>query len=276
MNDAIDTFEKMPNLRNPFSKVKLETPEVREAIVVTPEDAMAAIRSLQLPEDQAFLALFFLAGLRLSEHMAVTSSQIDFEKGVIVIDRAVKLGPTGRQEVGLPKGDKKRLVALCPTLAELLKPVIEKTGSYIFPASSVDRPRMKKLVYANWRRILTESGLPGELEPRDCRLSHNTWIEKFCPRVSISTRLEHMGHSVNRNNSEHRGLTVNLRNYTRFMTEGLRVLRADLEDLVTGIRTAKFDRLTLQATQQPQLYGTANMSQSLEQGVDLGGGTRSS
>jgi len=234
MNDAIDTYEKVPNLRNPFSKVKLETPEVREAIVVTPKDAMAAIRSLQKKEDRAFLGLFFLAGLRLSEHMALTSNQIDFEKGVIVVDRAVKLGPTGRQDVGLPKGDKTRLVAMCPTLAEFLKPLAEKTESYIFPASSVDRPRMKKLMYANWRRILNESGLPRELEPRDCRLSHNTWIEKFCPTVSISTRLEHMGHSVNRNNSEHRGLTINIRNYTRFLNDALGILRVELERILVS------------------------------------------
>lgn len=41
-----------------------------------------------------------------------------------------------------------------------------------------------------------------------------------------------MGHSVNRNNSEHKGLTVNVRNYTRFLVEGLDVLREELERVV--------------------------------------------
>ncbi|BBO23182.1 phage integrase family protein [Candidatus Nitrosymbiomonas proteolyticus] len=232
LNDAIDTYEKLPNLRNPFSKVKLETPEVREAIVVTPKDAMQAVRKLSNEEDRAFLGLFFLAGLRLSEHMAITAEQIDFDKGVIVIDRAVKLGPTGKQDLGLPKGDKVRLVTMCPTLAELLRPLVEKTDSYLFPAKSVDSPRMKKRTYENWHRILKETGLPEELEPRDCRLSHNTWLEKFCPKVSLSTRLEHMGHSVNRNSSEHRGLTVNLRNYTRFLSDAQGILRKELERVV--------------------------------------------
>ncbi|KAA0232918.1 MAG: hypothetical protein EDM74_13320 [Armatimonadetes bacterium] len=231
MNDAIDTYEKVPNLRNPFPKVKLQTPDVREAIAIAPKDAMAAIRKLRDPEDQAFLALFLLAGLRLSEHMAMTKSQLDFERGVIVVDRAVKFGRTGHQDIGLPKGDKTRVAAMCSTLAEFLKPVLGN-GEHIFTAASMDQPRMKKLVYATWRRIVSEAGLPAEMEPRDCRLSHNSWIEKLCPKVSLSTRLEHMGHSVNRNNSEHKGLTVNLRNYTRFLSGGLDVIRNELEGLV--------------------------------------------
>lgn len=232
MNDAIDAYEKFPNLRNAFSKVKLETPEAREAIVVTPENAMKAIHKLETPADRAFLGLYFLAGLRLSEQMALTAEQVDFAQGVIVIDRAIKLGPTGRQEIGLPKGDKTRLVALCPTLADLLKPVVADSDGYLFSAESADKPKMKKVVYSTWKRILKESGLPDELELRDCRLSHNSWIEKFCPKVSLSTRLEHMGHSVNRNNSEHKGLTVNVRNYTRFLSGGLDILRKELERVV--------------------------------------------
>jgi len=232
MNDAIDTYEKFPNLRNAFSKVKLETPEAREAIVVTPENAMKAIHKLETPADRAFLGLYFLAGLRLSEQMALTAEQVDFAQGVIVIDRAIKLGPTGRQEIGLPKGDKTRLVALCPTLADLLKPVVADSDGYLFSAETADKPKMKKVVYSTWKRILKESGLPDELELRDCRLSHNSWIEKFCPKVSLSTRLEHMGHSVNRNNSEHKGLTVNVRTYTRFLSGGLDILRKELERVV--------------------------------------------
>jgi integrase len=234
----------MPNLRNPFSKVKLETPEVREAIAVTPQDAMTAIRSLKDAEDQAFLGLFFLAGLRLGEHMALTASQIDFENGVIVMDRSVKFGRTGQQEIGLPKGDKTRLVAMCPTLAGLLKPIASGTESYLFAAATLDRPRMKKLVYASWRRIIKEAGLSADLEPRDCRLSHNSWLEKLCTKVSISTRLEHMGHSVNRSNSEHKGLTVNVRNYTRFLSGAQDILRKELERVIraTEKKVAKAGR----------------------------------
>lgn len=232
MNDAIDTYEKVPNLRNPFPKVKLETPDVREAIAVAPKEAVAAIRKLEDPEDRAYLALFFLAGLRLSEHMAMTREQIDFERGVIVVDRSVKFGRTGQQAIGLPKGDKTRLVAMCPTLAALLKPIIRTDVAHMFAAATLDQPRMKKLVYATWRRIVREAGLPAGLEPRDCRLSHNSWIEKLCPKVSLSTRLEHMGHSVNRSNSEHKGLTVNVRNYTRFLSGAQDILRKELERVV--------------------------------------------
>lgn len=246
LNDAIDTYEKVPNMRNPFSKVKLETPEVRDAIVVSPKEAMTAIRSLQDPKDRAFLGLFFLAGLRFSEHMAITKCQIDFEQGVIVVDRSVKVGRTGHQEIGMPKGDKTRVAALCPTLAALLKPAIGPTA-HLFPATTLDQPRTKKLVYATWRRIVKEAGLPEGIEPRDCRLSHNSWLEKLCPKVSISTRLEHMGHSVNRTNSEHKGLTVNVRNYTRFLTEGQDVLRKELERVIKAAEPKTASRAAIPA-----------------------------
>lgn len=181
VNDAIDTYEKVPNLRNPFSKVKLESPDVREAVTLSPKEAMSSLRRIDDPQDRAFLALFLLAGVRLSEHMAMATDQVDFERGLIVVDRAVKFGRTGRQEMGQPKGDKARIVAMCPTLAALLRNAFSTT-KHLFPASTLDQPRMKKYVYTRWRRIVSEAGLPDDMEPRDCRLTHNSWLENSAPK----------------------------------------------------------------------------------------------
>ncbi len=62
------------------------------------------------------LGVFLLAGLRLSEQMALTRGQLRFDENLIHLDRAVKLDRTGKQSVGLPKGDKTRHVVMCPTL----------------------------------------------------------------------------------------------------------------------------------------------------------------
>lgn len=231
-NDAIDTYERLPNMRNPFSKVKVEVPEPREAIALAPERAVRSIKRLVTPEDRAFLGLFLLSGVRLSEHMAICKEQIDFKRGTILIDRAVKFGSTGRQTMGLPKGNKPRVVVMCPTLAALLQPLMGGSSEFLFPAAVEDKPRMKKLFYATWRRVVKEAKLPEEIAPQDCRLTHNNWIEKLMPSVSTSTRLEHLGHSTARRDAENKGIAVNLRNYTRFLSEAHDILRAEVERVV--------------------------------------------
>ena len=72
-----------------------------------------ACKKLSLKE-KAVLATFLLAGVRLSEQMALTREQLLFDQNLIYIDRAVKLDKKGGQAVGLPNGNKKRLAVMCP------------------------------------------------------------------------------------------------------------------------------------------------------------------
>lgn len=237
-NDAIDTYERLPNLRNVFSKVKVEPAPRRQAIAITVKQAKKAIARQDTARERAMLGLLLLGGVRLSEMMALAKDQIDFKKGIIVIDRAVKFGATGRQTIGLPKGGTKldprtRLVVMCPSLANLLCELMDEPGRYLFPAASGDQPRMKKLVYGTWKKMRQKAKyLPAGIAMKDCRLSHNNWIEKLMPTVSTSTRLEHMGHSTRQRNSENKGLTVNLTNYTRFLSEAHDLLRTRLEEVM--------------------------------------------
>lgn len=243
VNDATETYEKLPNLRNVFSKVKVETPPHREAVALSVEQARKAIAAQRTAKERAMLGLFLLAGLRLSEQMALCKEQIDFAKGVILIDRAVKLGPTGQQEVGLPKGKKARVVAMCPSLAELLCPLMDGGKRHLFPAATLDQPRMKNLVYATWRKSKKNGNLPKEMVIKDCRLSHNNWIEKLMPMVSTSTRLEHMGHSTTGSDPQNKGIGVNLANYTRLLNQAQEILRNELEKTLglSGLDLAPFE-----------------------------------
>ncbi len=134
-------------------------------------------------------------------------------------------GMSSLQSVGLPKGDKVRTAVMCDTLKRLLEPVIEgfREDDLIWPQASENKPRMKALFYATWRRIRKEAGLPEDMSPHDCRLTHINWIEKLCAEVSPTTLKEHVGHSAD-------GVTGV--NYTRPLTPAQEVLRRAIERLV--------------------------------------------
>ena len=255
VNVAIVERREARDLANPFLKLPLRTDEeevlaviARQArededgpdrVVLGPAEAREAMARLTDARRRAQLAVHLLGGMRLSEQMALCAEQIDFGRGVIVVDRAVKVGPRGDQWVGLPKGNKIRLVAMCPTLAAILKALMDTLPAgqrHLFSAASEDKPRTKKLTYATWRAIKREAGLPKGLTDQDCRVSCNNWLEKLCPGVSESTRLEHLGHSIRRRDGQAPGIVVNLRNYTRYIPEGYDVLRREMERVISNAR----------------------------------------
>lgn len=172
------------------------------------------------------LATFLLAGLRLGEQMALTRGQLLFDKDLIVIDRAVKLDQHGGQSLGLPKGDKVRVAVMCASLKRVLRVLCEnlEDDEYLWPAEHKNQPRMKRSVYRSWAAIREKAGLPADMSPHDCRLTHINWIEKLMPTVSPTTLKEHVGHSS--------GNTVTELNYTRPLTPAQDILRAELERIV--------------------------------------------
>jgi integrase len=225
-NQAISPYRRVPiSLANPF-KLTVKAPPAREAVALTPEQAKKAQASEDLDDERrAMLAVFLLAGLRLSEQMALTVGQLLFDQDLIVVDRAVQLGKTGAQSVGLPKGRKKRLAVMCPTLKRILQLATKDmdSGQYVWSAAWENKPRMKTLVYATWRTILKDAGLPPEMTPHDCRLTHINWIEKLMPEVSPTTLKEHVGHA---------GEGVTQVNYTRPITSSQKILRDAIERVV--------------------------------------------
>jgi integrase len=225
-NLAISPYQRVPiNVANPF-KLTVKAPKARDAVALTPEQGREALLSENLDEERrAMLAIYLLAGLRLSEQMALTVDQLLFDQDLILVDRAIQLGKTGAQRVGLPKGRKKRLAVMCPTLKRILQEATQRMepGRYVWSAAWENKPRMKTLVYATWRTILKDTGLPAEMTPHDCRLTHINWIEKLMPEVSATTLKEHVGHA---------GEGVTQVNYTRPITSSQKLLRDGIEGVV--------------------------------------------
>lgn len=226
-NQAITPYRRVPHFYgNPFC-LDMPNPERRIAVALTPEQVKKALGKPKLDNSRrAMLGLFILGGLRLGEQMALTRRQIQLEEGLILIDQAVRLDDKSQQSVGRPKGDKSRFVVMCDTLKTLLEPVMVglKPDDFLWSALSENKPRMKKLVYATWRKARKEAELPSDMSPHDCRLTHINWIEKLCPEVSSTTFKEHIGHSA-------QGVTEV--NYTRPISPAQKVLRDGIERLIT-------------------------------------------
>ncbi len=127
--------------------------------------------------------------------------------------------------MGHPKGKKVRHVVMCKSLKAILQAFTDGLSgeSCLWPSATENKPRMKKLVYATWRRIVKEAGLPGEMSPHDCRLSHINLIEKLMPEVSSTTLKEHVGHACS-------GVTE--ANYTRPLSAAQQLLASSWERIL--------------------------------------------
>lgn len=250
-NKAVDEKPECKSLANPFVRISLQSDEEaalaakeraeREAvegpplIVLSPGAAFEGLRKIEDLRLKAMLAVHLLGGLRSGERGALEIEQLDFDAGVIVIDRAVRLDASQRSYVGLPKRNKIRLVAMCPTLARILREYVEampEGRTLLFGGERRGKIKRKSRTYDEWRAAVKAAGLPEGLIPKGCRRSHNNWIEKLCPTVSVSTRLEHMGHSLSRGDGQPMGMGVNIRNYTAYIPEAYDVLRAEIERVV--------------------------------------------
>jgi integrase len=224
-NQAIIPYQRLPmTLANPF-RLPLPQPRPRDAVALTPDEVRKALARKELdPSRRAMLALFLLAGVRLGEMMAMTRRQLRFESDLIVVDRAVQVAYGGLQTIGLPKKGKTRNAVMCRKLKEILKEFAcdKEDDEFLWPASSENKPRMKKLVYATWRTIVKDAKLPDDMSPHDCRLTHINIIEKLMSEVSITTLKEHVGHAAS-------GVTE--ANYTRPLSTAEAILRSALDQV---------------------------------------------
>ncbi|MBS1703692.1 MAG: tyrosine-type recombinase/integrase [Armatimonadetes bacterium] len=227
-NQAISPYRKVPAIcGNPF-RIPIDAGEPREAVALTPKEAMKALRSRKLDDVQrGMLGVYLLGGLRLSEQMALTVGQVNFEQSLIYVDRAVKIAPSGKQTLGLPKGNKVRTAVMCDELARILKPLCEGRNpkEYVWTALSANQPRMKNLVYATWRTILADAKLPESMSPQDGRLTHYNWIRQLCHDVSETTLKAHIGHT---------GRGVGEIHYTRPISPAQALLKHSLDELLTA------------------------------------------
>ena len=225
-NQAITPYQRIPmTVANPF-RLSLAQPKARDAVALNPSEVKKAIDSKSLTLSQsAMLGLFLLAGLRLGEVMAISKRQLRFESNLIVVDRAVHVEFGGKQWVGLPKGGKTRNAVMCPTLRKIL---VEYTADFadddlLWSSATENKPRMKKRIYAFWKKIVSAAKLPPTMSPHDCRLTHINLVEKLMLNVSSTTLKEHVGHAATGVTEAH---------YTRPISSSQNVLMKEIERLL--------------------------------------------
>lgn len=225
-NQAIVPYGKIPmTMANPF-RLSVPQPIARNAVALSPSEVKTAVASEKLDVSRrALLALLLLGGLRLGEMMAMQVSKLRFDDNLIVVDQAVLVAFGGKQSIGLPKGNKTRNVVMCQRLKSiLLNHVLSMTpDTYLWPKATLNEPRMKKQVYEVWKSILEDSGLPSDMSPHDCRLTHINIIEKLMFDISQTSMKEHIGHAVS-------GVTE--ANYTRPLTAAQAILRDSLDRIL--------------------------------------------
>lgn len=155
--EALDSFDdRFADKKNPFAGLVFQTPEARAHICIesghflTVEYACRRIVAEEMATDwvTAQFLISLLGGLRFGEVMALCRDQIDFDNGIIHVDRALRekdqeiidprkrdsrgrLIPEGdvqRVAINLPKGDKIRLVPMSDQLAAIIRPFYDRPG----------------------------------------------------------------------------------------------------------------------------------------------------
>ena len=133
--------------------------------------------------------VFFWTGVRLGELLALTPSDIDFEKKLIDINKAMRYNDDGELVEGPPKGGKCRKIYISDFLLEELQEYLDSISPYdkntrIFPLSKSEIHRVidKYCVIADVPRITIHA----------LRHSHTSMLEHLgIPRVAIKKRLGH-------------------------------------------------------------------------------------
>lgn len=223
---------------NPFSAFRVETPELRKGVALTPESARISLLRLLSHTNRGefelwglmMIALALGTGMRRGELLALTEEQLHLDDGFLIVDRAVTVLDKGQQEIDLPKKNKVRTVVLAPTVCNWIRAYLEATkdarsGSRLLFPNRNGKPKMVSQQRKVWYLARKLAKFPPEMVLHDCRLTHNNWIEKLLPEVPTSTRLDHMGHAAQ---------DVNTRNYTREILPSRDQLRNSLEKLFTS------------------------------------------
>ena len=136
----------------------------------------------------AFSVLFW-TGMRISELLALTVGDVDFERNTITIKKGFHT-IEGEEVIDDPKTDKSvRVIDIAPKLAALLRRYVD--GLYKPEADDRLFPYTKSAFYSWMKKGCERSGVK-KIRVHDLRHSHASWlINKRYPIIMISERLGH-------------------------------------------------------------------------------------
>ena len=140
-------------------------PERRLPVVLSPEETIAFLRSIPSPRYQVLLTVIYAGGLRLSEALHLTGSDIDSARMLIRIRRG--------------KGKKDRYVPLSPLVLDMLRDHWrrEHLRDLLFPAEQ-DRTRTMSTatVQRYIKRLSDRSGLHKNVSAKTLRHCYATHL----------------------------------------------------------------------------------------------------
>lgn len=203
--DAIDLEEYD---RNPVRGAELSASELRDKIVLGPAKIVELLDKMSDAQNSGKLpgwivgmtACGLLAGLRKGECQALSwgTDGLDLARGFINIHRAAHRDEDGVLSVGLPKGGKKRSVAIPPQLREVLSSFAPddleaaiQEGRLVWSTRSGGMYQPKQI--KSWfDKLKSACSLPDSMQFRDTRATYASLVDHLA--LGQKTTLELMGH----------------------------------------------------------------------------------
>lgn len=152
---------------------------------------MKMFKESQYPKEVMALALMLYAGLRREEMLGLQWQDIDFDRKIIHIERAVIIGNDGKSEIKVTKNkSSRRPIPMADVLIDILKPHRQIAGFLVTNDDGelfIDR-QYKKF----WQSIREHTGMPN-LDARQLRHTYATM--HAAAGVDIKTVGAYMGHS---------------------------------------------------------------------------------
>lgn len=180
--------------KNPVKNIKITSKPKQERHVYTAEQAKQA-EQYALEHGRYDIVLLMHTGLRRSELLGLQWTDLDFERKLLHVQRAVTQTKGGIL-IDKPKTKTSvRDVPISDFIIEILEK-IERTGTYVIAGKNFDEP-MKPHTYADhfavfMRKMQEETGLP-ILTPHELRHTYGTLLREN--DVDIYTIQKVLGHS---------------------------------------------------------------------------------
>ena len=146
-------------------RIRYARHERRLPVVLSVEETVELLRSVQHPRYRVLLTTIYATGLRLSEALALRAADVDSRRMVVRVRQG--------------KGRKDRYVPLPPALLELLREHWrrEHLRDLLFPhLSDPARPANPAGVQKYLQRIVARSGLPKKVTPKTLRHCYATHL----------------------------------------------------------------------------------------------------
>lgn len=177
-----------------LSKIKESSDDFFEMKVWTPSEFEIFIQYVKNYVYKAYFIFLFRTGARRSEGKALFKTDIQGEYAIV--DKSIKHNSNGTMP--LKTAYSRRKIKLDKYTLEILKPLLERSGSYLFgddepiSISSIQREFTKALKACNEDLIKNGSKELPVIRIHDLRHSHATYlINKGANIVAVSRRLGH-------------------------------------------------------------------------------------